>query len=147
VGRRLLPVAFVVAATWADARELHELGFYLLVAAVPAAAVSALSLFGDLVDLPARAPGEGRTRLETALASLGLLLLLVAAALRGQGTEADVPPLAVSTLVACLFVFGAQALTAAADAAWSPQMRRATAVPPEPGSLQDGGVRGTVGSR
>jgi hypothetical protein len=104
----------VVAAAWADARELHELGFYLLVAAVPAAAVSALSLFGELVDLPAHAPGESRRRLETALASLGLLLLLVAAALRGQGTEAEVPPLAVSMLVACLFVFGAQTLTAVA---------------------------------
>jgi hypothetical protein len=112
VGRRLLPVVLVVAATWADSRDLHELAFYLLIAAVPAAAVSALSLFGDLVDLPARAPGEARTRLETTLASLGLLLLLVAAALRGQGTETEVPPLAVSTLVACLFVFGAQAVTA-----------------------------------
>lgn len=114
VARRLLPVALVVAATWADSRALHELAFYLLIAAVPAAAVSALSLFGELVDLPARAPGEGRTRLETALAALGLLLLLVAAALRGQGAEAEVPPLAVSMLVACLFVFGAQALTAVA---------------------------------
>ena len=112
MGRRLLPVALVVAATWADSRDLHELGFYFLVAAVPAAAVSALSLFGELVEVPARARGEGRTRLETALASLGLLLLLVAAALRGHGSEADVPPLAVSMLVACLLVFGAQALTA-----------------------------------
>ena len=111
VGRRLFPVALVVAATWADSRDLHELAFYLLIAAVPAAAVSALSLFGELVDLPGGAEGEGRTRLETALASIGLLLLLVAAALRGQGTDAEVPPLAVSSLVACLVVFGAQALT------------------------------------
>jgi hypothetical protein len=111
VGRRLFPVALVVAATWADSRDLHELAFYLLIAAVPAAAVSALSLFGELVDLPGGAEGEGRTRLETALASIGLLLLLVAAALRGQGAEAEVPPLAVSSLVACLLVFGAQALT------------------------------------
>ena len=116
MGRRLLPVALVVAAVWADSRDLHEIGFYLLIAAVPAAAVSALSLFGDLVDLPARAPGERRTRLETALASLGLLFLLVAAALRGQGAETEVPPLAVSMLVACLLVFGAQVLTAVAPA-------------------------------
>jgi hypothetical protein len=114
VVRRLLPVALVVAATWADSRSLHELAFYLLVAAVPAAAVSALSLFGELVDLPGGAKGEGRTRLETALASLGLLLLLVAAAVRGQAAGADVPPLAVSALVVCLLVFGAQALTAVA---------------------------------
>jgi hypothetical protein len=147
VGRRLLPVALVVAATWADSRELHELGFYLLVAAVPAAAVSALSLFGELVDLPARARGEGRTRLETALASLGLLLLLVAAALRGNGVEADVPPLAVSTLVACLFVFGAQPLTALAATARSPLRHRSA----ERLRIQDRfrreRVRGTVGSR
>lgn len=120
MARRLLPVALVVAAAWADSRGLHELGFYLLVAAVPAAAVTALSLFGELVDLPARAPGEARTRLETALASLGLLLLLVAAALRGHGAEAEVPPVALSTLVACLFVFGAQAVTAVAAVAARP---------------------------
>ena len=114
MGRRLLPVALVAAAAWADSRELHELGFYLLVAAVPAAAVCALSLFGDLVDLPARAPGEARTRLETTLASLGLLLLLVAAALRGHGAEVDVPPPAASMLFVCLVVLAAQALTALA---------------------------------
>jgi hypothetical protein len=127
VARRLLPVALVVAATWADSRGLHELAFYLLIAAVPAAAVSALSLFGELVELPGGAHGEARTRLETTLASLGLLLLLVAAALRGQGTETEVPPLAVSTLVACLLVFGAQSLTAlvpVAESVWSPRARR-----------------------
>ena len=112
MGRRLLPIALVAAAAWADSRELHELAFYLLVAAVPAAAVCALSLFGDLVDLPARAPGEARTRLETARAGGGRLLVWGAAPRPAHGAEAEVPPLAVSMLVACILVFGAQALTA-----------------------------------
>jgi hypothetical protein len=101
-------VALVVAAAAADGRELHEVAFYLLVAAVPAAAVSALSLFGDVLDLP----GDGAVRLQAALAALGLVLVLLAAAIRGQAPVTEVPQLAASALVACLGVFGFQMLAA-----------------------------------
>jgi hypothetical protein len=127
VGRRLLPVALVVSAAAADARELHEVAFYLLVAAVPAAAVSALSLFGEALDLP----GDGAVRLQAALAALGLVLVLVAAAIRGQNPVTEVPPVAVSALMAALGVFAVQAVAALASpfAASRPHRTGSTAQP------------------
>ena len=108
---RALPVALVLAAALADARAAHELAFYLLVAAVPPAAVTALSSFGDLVDLPGGSRGQGVARVEVLLSALALLAVLVGAAARGQATG-GVPPVAASALVTCLAVFVAQALVA-----------------------------------
>ena len=108
---RALSVALVLAAALADARGGHELAFYLLVGAVPTAAIAALSTFGDLVEMPGRASGHAAARLDALLSALALLSVLVAAAARGQATE-GVPPLGASALVACLAVFVAQALVA-----------------------------------
>jgi hypothetical protein len=113
MGRRAFPVALVLAAGLADVRELHALAFYLLVAAVPATAVSALAFFGDLVDRPGNAPGVTLARVQVALTTLGLMLIVVAAAARGQAAVASgVPPLGVSALVGCLGVFAAQGMVA-----------------------------------
>ena len=120
MANRLLPLALVVAAALADARASHELAFYLLVAAVPAAAIAALSSFGELVELPGRASGELVVRLQVLLGSLGLLGVVVAAAVRGQATEASaVPAAGISALVASLVLYaayGAAALVAPAPA-------------------------------
>jgi hypothetical protein len=132
VGRRLLPVALVVSAAAADARELHEVAFYLLVAAVPAAAVSALSLFGDALDLP----GDGAVRLQAALGALGLVLVLVAAAIRGQNPVTEVPPVAATALVACLSVFGLQTVAALAWPLAASRPRRAAGTQPVPSPVR-----------
>lgn len=102
---RVLPVGLLLATLLADAQGLHRLGFYVLVAAIPAAAVAALSAFGDLVELPGRSAGEGLARLEVVLGGLGLVLVLVAAATRGQASE-TVPALAGSATVGALLVLG-----------------------------------------
>ena len=105
---RVLPVLLVLGALGADALGRNGLSFVLLVAAVLAAAVSALSLYGRMVDVP----GIG-IRVETAFASLGLVCLVVAAAVRGQAADTStLPALAASAALAALAVYGAQTLTA-----------------------------------
>ena len=105
---RVLPVLLVLGALAADALGRSDLSFALLVGSVLAAAVSALSLFGRLVDVP----GIG-IRLETVLASLGLVCLVVAAAVRGQAPDTStLPALAASAVLAALAVYGFQTLVA-----------------------------------
>jgi hypothetical protein len=102
-------VTLVLGALAADALGRNGLSFVLLVGSVLAAAVSALSLYGRWVDVP----GIG-IRLETVLAALGLLFLVVAAAVRGQAPEntSALPALAASAALAALAVYAAQTLTA-----------------------------------
>jgi hypothetical protein len=115
VGRRTLPLALVLAAALADVRGAHGIAFYLVVAAVPAAAVCALTLLGHLVELPGGAPSEAAVRLEATLSGLGLLLVVVAAAAHANaGVDRGVPPIGVSALLACLLVVGAQWVVALA---------------------------------
>lgn len=109
---RLLPAALVLGALAADAAGLHGLASYLLLTGVPAAAWAALTLLGRLLDLPARTKGEAYVRFETSLASLGLVLVLVAAAARAQGAEAgEVPRLTASAVAAALVIYLLQAGT------------------------------------
>ena len=118
MANRLLPLALVAAAAVADGRGSHEAAFYLLVAAVPAAAIAALASFGELVELPGRAAGEWLARVRALLGALGLLVVVVATAVRGQATDASaVPQLGISALVACLVLFAAYGATALASPA------------------------------
>ncbi len=106
MGPRLAPLALVLAASAADARELHGLAFYLLVAGVAVAAVSALSLFGELVELSERRHDERFARLEVLFAALGLVCILVSAAARGHvGDGVAAPQPAISALVAALAIY------------------------------------------
>jgi hypothetical protein len=110
---RLAPLALVLAASAADARGLHGVAFYLLVAGVAVAAVSALSLFGELVELSERRHDERFARLEVVFAALGLVCVLVSAAARGHmGEGAAAPQPAVSALVAATAVYAFHALAA-----------------------------------
>ena len=106
---RVLPVMLVLGALAADALGRSDLSFAFLVAAVLAAAVSALSLFAHLVDVPGLA-----IRLETVLSGLGLVCVVVAAAVRGQAPEntSALPALAASAAIAALAVYGFQTLVA-----------------------------------
>lgn len=127
VASRALPLSLLLLTLAADAQGLHRAGFYILVAALAAASVTALSAFGDLVELPGRAPGEAVARLEALLAGLGVVLVLVAAAARGQSAAADtVPALAASAATGALLVLGSLAVTALVRTG-APLLRRAQA--------------------
>lgn len=104
---RVLPVALVAASLLADGRPAS----YLLLAAIPAAAVAALHAFGALVELPGRSPGVAAARAQAALSGLGLALVVVAAGAQGH---ANAPALAASAAVAFLLVAAAQAVSALA---------------------------------
>lgn len=112
MGHRLLPVALVLAAALADLGGLHDVGFSLLLAAVPAFAVAALACYGELVEAPDRAARARMVRAEGILAALALCSIVAAAASRAHATDEAVPAFAVSALVGCLAVSGAQAVVA-----------------------------------
>jgi hypothetical protein len=80
------------------------MAFYLLLAAVPAAAVAALDAFGELLD-------DTGSYLHALLWAVVLGLTVAGAAVRAPAiTEGTVPTLARSALVACLGIFCVQAL-------------------------------------
>jgi hypothetical protein len=124
---RVLPVGLLLLTLVMDAEGLHEAGFYMLVFALAAAAVGALSAFGDLVELPGRASGITIARVEAACAGLGAVFVLIAAAARGQTSAADtVPALAVSGTVGALLLLG-PVTVAALVRTGAPLLRRAQA--------------------
>jgi len=99
---RIAPAALVVGAAAADGVGSHGLAFYLLLAAIPAAAVVALERFGALV--------EGASGFQAFLSGLALALLVLSTAVRSASlAERPLPALAVSALVACLAVLVLQA--------------------------------------
>jgi hypothetical protein len=107
---RLLPFALVLAALVADTSEHHRLAFYVLVAAVAVAAVSALSVFGDLVERADAGPVERYARADVFLGALGLVCVLVSAATRGHAEDGVAAPApAVSALAAALAIYALQA--------------------------------------
>jgi|SRR5215210_2201173 len=110
---RLLPFALVLSAVAADAGELNGVAFYVLVCAVAVAAVSALSLFGELVELPPGSSGALYARVEVLLSGLGLVCVLVSAAARGHAGDGVGPPASASSaLFAAVALFGVQAFAA-----------------------------------
>jgi hypothetical protein len=94
--RRWLPITIVLAAAVAQAIGLGQIAFYLLLAAVPIVAATALTVFGELLDSRFD-PAESLQALLYGLA----LLLLVAGAAAGSTAFA---------LSACLATFALQAL-------------------------------------
>ena len=108
VGRRALPVALVLASPAAASLGSSRAAFYVLVLAVPAAAVAALSLLGELLDARPRDPARVVVGIELTLGVGGLALLVVAAALR-DGSSA-VSSTSATALGACAALFVAQAL-------------------------------------
>ena len=124
---RVLPVGLLLLTFVLDGQGLSRAGFYVLVFALAAAAVGALTAFGDLVELPGGAPGEALARLEAACRGLGAVFVLVAAAARGQtAAAAAVPTLSVSATVAAL-LFLVPLTVAAVVRTGVPLLRRAQA--------------------
>jgi hypothetical protein len=103
----LPPIALLVLAGIGDAAGLHQLSFFLLVCAVPAAAIAALVV----LDASFTSGGAVRRLAYAWLNGLALVFLLVATAARAPA-RGDVPRVAVSAFVACLLVLAAEALVA-----------------------------------
>ena len=110
MGRRAIPVGLVVAAAAADGAGAHELAFYALLLAVPAAAVVALD------DLRRAARTGARDHLHALLWTVVLALIVVGAAVRAPAVDRGrgVRALARSALLACLVIFCVQAVASLA---------------------------------
>ena len=113
-----LPALLVVSTAVADALTLHGPAFYLLIAAVPAAAVSALTALGDLLD---GALSSRLARFRVVLSGLALVWVVIAAAVRSASVDdGSVPPAAVSALAVCIVVFAIQVVATLAAATARP---------------------------
>jgi hypothetical protein len=93
---RWIPISVVLAAAVSEAFGLGRLSFYLLLAAVPLVATSALTAFGELLDRQFE-PAES---LQAILSCVGLLMLVAGAA---AGSTAF-------AISACLAAFALQAI-------------------------------------
>jgi hypothetical protein len=116
----VLPAIFVVIAVFADSRGAHGLALDALLAAVPLAAVSALAAFGGFLDRR----DDAVVALQALLSATALVLLVVSCEVRSNALH-GVPPLAFSSVVACLGVFAIKLTLAAA-----PLARRLAALRP-----------------
>ena len=111
---RSLPAALAFIAVLADARGRHELAYWLVVAAVPAAAAGALTLFGALAEVAPRTDEEAELRVLTTFAAIAAGLVVLAAAVRSPARlDVTVPALGTSALVAALSLYCLQALVVA----------------------------------
>lgn len=106
VRRSALSAALVLAAVVAAAAGARAAALYLVLAAIVAVSMAALSFFGELVEGSADAEAGA---LYVGLSTLALILLVLGAAVRSH-TLADqaVPALGLSTLVAALVLLGVQ---------------------------------------
>ena len=94
----------MLLAALADSRGSHGIAFDLLLLAVPCAAVAALTTFGSFL-----APQEaGVGALQVLGSALVVLLLTLSCAVRSTAVH-GLPPLAFSTVFACLGIFALQA--------------------------------------
>jgi hypothetical protein len=106
VRRSAISAALVLGAVVSDAADAQTLALYLVLAAIPAVAVAALSLFGDLVEGSADAEAGA---VYVGLSTLALILLVIGAAVRANTLDgAAIPALGVSTLVGALALLGLQ---------------------------------------
>src|SRR4051812_47464983 len=105
-------LTLIIAAAAADSAGAHASAFYLLLGAVPAAAVAALAALGDLVE--AGFPVRGSQVAQTLVSLLATVLVVVTTAARSTALlSGQVPRVAVSALVGCLVLYALQGLVAA----------------------------------
>ena len=99
----------MLLAAYADSRGSSRIAFNLLLVAVPCSCVAGLSAFERFL-------GE-RGEPVAALQALGwafvVLLLTVSCAVRSTAVH-DLPPIAISSVIACLVIFAVQAGVVAA---------------------------------
>jgi hypothetical protein len=106
VPRTLLAATLLLVALFADGAGGRSVAFYLVLAAIPAVAVAALSFFGDLVEGSA---DDDAGALYVGLTSLALVLLVIGAAVRANAlSNAALPALGTSAVVGALALIGLQ---------------------------------------
>lgn len=106
VPRTALSASLLLAAVIADGGGARSLAFYLVLAAIPAVAVAALSFFGDLVEGSA---DDEAGALYVGLTGLALVLLVIGAAVRANALrDAALPALGTSAVVGALALIGLQ---------------------------------------
>ena len=98
----------VLLAAIADSYGSHHLAQDALLAAVPFAAVAALASFGTCLD----SRGDSLAALQALLWGIAVALLVFSCAMRSDSLH-GVPPLAVTSLVACLLIFALKTALAA----------------------------------
>ena len=89
VRRSAISAALVLGAVVADGEHARGVALYLVLAAIPAVAVTALSFFGDLVEGSADSDAGA---VYVGLTSLALVLLLIGAAVRANTLDAQRDP-------------------------------------------------------
>ncbi|HWB21411.1 MAG TPA: hypothetical protein VG652_00830 [Gaiellaceae bacterium] len=109
MGRRALPAVLVLLAAVADSYGAHSLAFDALLGAVPFAAVAALASFGDYLDTR----DDAVLGFQSLLWGVAVALLVLSCAMRSASVS-GVPPLAISSLVACLVIFAIKTVLALA---------------------------------
>jgi len=106
VRRSAISAALVLGAVVANGQQARTVALYLLLAALPAVAIAALSFFGDLVEGSADADAGA---LYVGLTALALLLIVIATAAQANTLDhAAVPALGVTAMVAALGLLGLQ---------------------------------------
>lgn len=110
---RWFPFGLALLAAGLDAAGSHGPAFYLLLAAVPAAAVSALGSLGELLDARADGRAGPGLLLQPLLSAVAVALLVGSAAVRAPAIgDQLVPALAGDALTACLCILSLEALVA-----------------------------------
>jgi hypothetical protein len=99
----------VALAGLADSQGAHGLALDALLLAVPFATVAALTSFGEYLDTKS----DTVAALHALLWGVAVVLLVLSCAVRRHALH-GVPPLAISTLVACLGIFAVKATMVAA---------------------------------
>jgi hypothetical protein len=113
MARRWLPIGLALLAAGLDAGGSHHAAFYLVLAAVPTAAVAALTSLGELLDARMDDRAVAGLFLPPLLAGLAVLFLVSAAAIRAPALgDAALPALAANALTASLCVLSLEALVA-----------------------------------
>ena len=116
----MLPAVLVLLAAVADSYGAHALALDALLGAVPFAAVAALASFGEYLDTR----DDAVVGLQSLLWGVTVVLLVLSCAMRSTSIH-GVPPLAISSLVACLAVFAIKTVLAMV-----PYLRRVTELRP-----------------
>src|SRR5215208_776409 len=104
--RSSLSAAVLAATLVADAQGARSVSLYLVLAAIPTVAWTALAYFGELVDGRA---AEDTGALFVGLSALAVALVVLAAAVRANAVEgAALPALGTSAVVGAVGLLGLQ---------------------------------------
>jgi hypothetical protein len=105
MARRALPALLALIALLADLSGDHGVALLFVLTSIPAAFALTLECYGDALE--ARCGG-----VRPLVAAVGLVLLVLSAALRSPAVVGGVPHLAVSAVVLCLLLYAGALLGA-----------------------------------